>query len=393
VTDDCLTVAQQILLLCSRVHLHPDQQRRLAELAAAVNDWDALINKAQEHFVAGVVFSHIKRFAAQQTPADVLERWKRLSTVQVARHLQISAAQRALSENILQKYDFPHVFVKGNALAVQYYNRPGARPARDVDVLIPRCDIPRFWEIAQSQGYQRMAKPDSSEKIPIQDAVQFLPVIDMLSPTGVVIEVHCALDKAGRIFDTDEVVARAERLLTDSGTISVASICDHFLFICLHHSRHLFSHLHWLTDLDAIMTHERFSIDEVNERADALKIRATVDACIELRNASAAGSPTDFAFKSDGGRELLEWCLKSIKYGVNTERATRQDRKSPDFALDWQFDKRHRLGVLLGRLKPTLADYKRWPLPQKWWWLYYLTRPFRLLKEFVLAKAPGSSAS
>ena len=357
----------------------------VAELCGAIRDWDALVNNAQQHFIAGLVFNHLKTPAGERIPVEALKKLKKYSLMQAGQYLRITAAQRDLSENILRRFDIAHIFVKGSALAAEYYIQPAMRPARDVDVLIPRSEILRFWEIAQSLGYRRLPKPDSSEQIPVKEAVWFFPVIDLVAPTGTIIEVHSALDKSEKIFDTNAVIDRANSLATDAGEISVADIHDHFLFVCLHHSRHLFSHLHWLTDLDAIMTHHRFSLDEALSRAKETNILSTVEACIDLRNACAITPVSLDSCKTRGGRELMSWCLKSLREGVNAERATRQSRKSPDFALDWQFGIKHRLQILGGRLKPTFADYQQFPLPRRWWWIYYLIRPLRLTKELLRA--------
>jgi len=40
----------------------------------------------------------------------------------------------------------------------------------------------------------------------------------------------------------------------------------------------------------------------------------------------------------------------------------------------------------LNLCQPTLAEYRAWPLPTRWQWLYYLIRPFRLVWKHTLGR-------
>jgi len=384
--DHRLTDEIRLLALCSRQKIDQEREREFERLARGVKDWESLIKNARSHFAAGLLFKHLRSLAEGLVPREVLTELRENQLLLAAAYLKRSAAQRDLSENILSKHDFAHVFVKGNALALQCYEEPALRPARDIDVLIPASEIGRFWKLIQPLGYRRLPKQDGSEDVPIEHAVAFFPVIDLVSPTGVHIELHTSLDKSGMIFETDVVLTRGKELRVGGEAVRVADIHDHFLFICLHHSRHLFSHLHWLADIDAVMTHQSFDIETARERARCVNILDTVDACMDLCGASAQLPLSFESCKTEGGKELLEWCIRSLHDGVDTERSTRKNRKSPDFALPWQFGLKHRLALLGHRIKPTIADYRAFPLPRQWWWLYFLTRPFRLLAESLVAR-------
>ena len=83
---------------------------------------------------------------------------------------------------------------------------------------------------------------------------------------------------------------------------------------------------------------------------------------------------------------MLDACLMNLAGDPRAvEIVMRSKNSAPDFAYAWQTHTAHRLRYRVRGwfepLRPNYADYRSWPLPLGWHWLYYFTRPFRGLKK------------
>ena len=301
---------------------------------------------------------------------------------QVFSYLKIAGAQKKLNDEILDRVKVPHVFFKGIGLAEQFYPLPSHRPCRDIDLWIHPDGMGEFWEKLNAAGYRRVSKPDGSHEIPPHHAAYLLPTIDVLGPDGTLIEIHTRFDHSGLTLDAAAIHARSIIINTSIGELRVPSLEDHFIYICQHHTRHLWARLRWLVDLDAFEKHPAFSRSSVRDHSRNTQLAKTVEACFDLYDALEDPAQWYRRCPSMAGEDLKIWVFSAVASGPDELNEAARDRESPDFALKWQYSWWYAVMVKLQRLKPTQADYLAAPRERGKWWLYYLARPLRLVRKY-----------
>ncbi|EWG98234.1 hypothetical protein Q427_31605 [Halomonas sp. BC04] len=281
------------------------------------------------------------------------------------------------------------MFFKGPALAASYYGDPAGRFCRDIDLLVSHGDMVALLEMAIRSGY-RLLEPEgiAADRQSLAFAVDAHPVITLVSPQGVPVELHRRLDKMGAIYDTGSLLSNVENLPWGNASLSVMPTDELFVYVCLHHTRHRWSHLHWLVDLDAIQRSAGFNSAKVQHCARQRGLTATVDAALELYRACSLIGNSEVSLPDTPGRELLCACLTNLQGDRQTELAQRRKNISMDFAFSWQVTMVHRWACCWRKwclmCRPSYMDYRRFPLPPRWRWLYWLMRPWRyLLKRLV----------
>lgn len=389
-----LDPALQLLLLLSRLALSAEQRRAALALCARIDDWSWLARQAEQRFVLPLVYRHLRRLGPRNLPAERLEGMRRRCLAIVQHNLHLAAAQRQLVRELLEPLGIPHVFFKGHALAVRYYPEPATRFCRDIDLLVPSERTVDLLEAALQRGYSpHRPQQLALDRVSLAFAARVQPVITLLSPLGVPIEIHRQIDKTGTIYDSAELVANGDALAAGDTRMSVMSTAELFVYACLHHTRHRWSHLHWLVDLDAMQQHPDFDLAEVRACAERRHLTATLEASLELHEACSMLEPWRLAHLSDNGRALLEACLLNLQGGRAEELILRRANSTPDFAFAWQTNSAHRwwwrARGWIDPLRPSYADYHSWPLSPERQWLYLLTRPFRgLIKRLTSEGRP-----
>ncbi|WP_161599020.1 nucleotidyltransferase domain-containing protein [Aidingimonas lacisalsi] len=384
----------QLLLLLSRLEISEDQQGKVQELCAQIDDWPEFIRQAQQRFVLPLVYRNLRRISVQGFPADCISKLRQecLSTVQ--RNLRIAAAQKKLRCELLVPLNIPHLFFKGPALAARYYGQPGLRSCRDIDLLVSQQHLVSLLEAMLQRDY-RPYKPVGmrSDHVSLTFAVHSQPVITVISPEGIAIELHQCIDHNGKIYNTSDLLETAESFSWEVSSLSVMPTAELFVYLCFHHTRHRWSHLHWLADLDATQRHPEFDLLEVRACAARHNLSETVEACLEFYHACSMPEPWRNEELGKHGTALLEACLLNLQGGRDVELALRKDNATPDFAFAWQTTTGHRLACWVRSWtvlwRPSYSDYRSWPLPSGWQWLYWVTRPFRgLIKRLSYNGVP-----
>lgn len=124
-----------LLHLCARIDPHPLQQELLVRACADFTSWDELIEQAEAHGMAPLLLRHLSA-AEIDLPDDFLRRLRLLAL----RHRRTNRIlSRTLSRvlSILSEAGIPALVLKGAALCHTLYPKPGLRPMRDIDLLLP----------------------------------------------------------------------------------------------------------------------------------------------------------------------------------------------------------------------------------------------------------------
>ncbi|RDB44391.1 hypothetical protein DU490_02130 [Halomonas sp. DQ26W] len=378
-----LTLELKLLLLLSRLELSESQAQQVRDLIERIPDWALLADEARRRFILPLAHRHLRSLATQGEVPEAQWEVMRRGSLDVIRHnLLIAAEQRRLVEHFLNPSSVPHLFFKGPSLAGRYYDDPAVRFCRDIDLLVPAEHVFDLLDAMLAEGYVSwMPKGLSRERAGLAFACRTHQVISLISPLGIPVEVHRQIDRSGNFYNTWQLIDGKEVFRLDGMDLAVMPIAELFVYLCLHHCRHHWSHLHWLVDLDALQRHPDFDLAAVEQCAERRGLSATLAACLELHRALKSPEPWQDELSANG-HDLVRDSLLALQGGRDTEFALSRTLASPDLAYGWQASLRHRLrGRRLHNVVkfflPDYADYRHHPLPPRWQWIYHLTTPFQ----------------
>ena len=372
----------------AKVSMAESERMEIASLLQVATDWKKTFQTAERNFNLPNMRMHLRQMPPGIVTADQ-QAWLDQSANSAAlRNLALIVAQRKFQKTVLAPLDVPGLFFKGINLVARYYPDLGLRPCRDIDLLVPRGTLRKLVLHALDAGYRLVAPLQPvrylDTKADIEAALHYRSDAMLISPEGVAIDLQVKLDKYSGIFCPDEAFATAE--LMEIGGTEFLTMPAPFLFnyICHHHARHVWSHLHWLSDLDAMVGSDGFDAEAAVALADRLGQRGTVEAGLELQRLM---SPlADWTVQQDTWRGLkfLELALRNLEGDLDLEKKVAFNMMGGEFMYPWQaraeLIRKAQRRRLHGVLRPTLQQYIDYPLPHGLRWLYVIPRLLDLLR-------------
>lgn len=386
-----LTVPEtRLLLLMSRPALARAQQSLAAELLAQVENWPAFIDTAWRKFSLPMVYRNLASLPFAAPPEDALETLRSLSLRATLEMLRWQAAFERFHAECVLPSGVDHAYFKGPALAARFYPDPLQRFFRDIDILVPptaQADTLRFmldqgcraFDVARSRAEFLTLDSDSA----LREFLFSTPVPHVMTPQGLVVELHGEIDQQTGLFDTRALLDSTRPVATQNHCIRALPDTAHITFICYHHTRHLWSKLNWLADLDAICGQRDFDRGAVLAHAQSLRIKGTVQAALSLHDlTSAGGHPSDFE-RATPGVDLLRACVDGLPGDLELERAMRQNHRMNVIAFDWQpvpVSLVRRAWLQGSRFRPAHEDFSALPIERPRWLRLTLAYLFKFMR-------------
>lgn len=381
------TPAMRLHIAFAKVHFTEEEQRAAETLARQVTDWDGFLETAERNFSLPNMRRHLATMDPSCVPGKVRNELQDTANASAMRNMMLVGVQQRFKEGCLDPLGAEAVFFKGIIHVGQYYPDLGLRPCRDIDVLVRAQALRPIVLKAIEAGYRFVVPGQAEHPLErpeeIDAALHYRNDACLLSPEGAVIDLQVKLDKYSGIFSDQDVFAQA--VPARLGGTSYLTMPPAFLFnyLCHHHARHVWSRLHWLSDLDAMMSSPEFDPQEALALAATLHQSGTVEASIEMQRLLSPCADWTPGSDSWRGLKFLELALRNLTGDLDLEKRIGFAMKGGEFMFDWQADpaliNRARRRHWRKMLQPTIRQYTRFPLPRGLRWLYVFPRFVHLM--------------
>lgn len=381
------TAEMRLHIAFAKVSLSQSERMAAEAFARQITQWDRFIETAARNFSLPNIRMHLAQMDPSCVPADVHDQLNAAANASAMRNMILVSAQRSFKEKCLDPLGQEAIFFKGINLVSQYYPDLGLRPCRDIDVLVrPRALRPIVLR-AIDAGY-RFVVPGQADRplvnpSEIDAALEYRKDASLLSPEGMAIDLQIKLDKYSGIFSNEAIFDLAVPVTI--GGKEFLTMPPDFLFnyICHHHARHVWSRLHWLSDLDAMANAPEFDAAATLAMATRLDQRGTVEASLEMQQLMSPTASWDVTPETWRGLKFLELSLRNLSGDLDLEKKIGFNMKGGEFMFDWQAGptliRRARWHQWRKVLQPTIRQYTRFPLPRGLRWLYVFPRLIHLI--------------
>jgi hypothetical protein len=278
--------------------------------------WNGVLAIAVRHGLTPLLYSRLKQSGAQASvPADVWERLRRAYRASAVRSMSLYGELRKVLER-LRSSGIKVTMLKGAYLGEAVYGDAALRPMVDVDLLVPRADLPKAQAVLLDMGgvHQQFEDIESTCKTKCH-----IPQVHIRDLT---IEIHWNIaSPTGPVrVDADVLWNRARPAATAGVEVLALSPEDLLLHLCLHTSYKdsLGAGLRPLCDIAETIRRFRSEVDwaQVGERAREWGASRHVGLTLHLaRSMLAAGVPDDALEQLVPGgldKRILETARKAV---------------------------------------------------------------------------------
>jgi len=368
----------EVLVICSRVTLVPEDESRLADALGEELDWTYLLRAATVHGVLPLLHRHVASGSAGPLPAAVQaslrQRQATATRTALLRTAALVEALRALADSEIVAVPF-----KGPLLTQGLYGDLGLRPFCDVDILLHPGHLEGAVARLAALGWT---------VVPGQGAVgarlRCAWVSDLLlARGGLLIELHWRLTQpyfgvADTLADIEEELVPAEIGGLGVRTLSPTRL---LFYLCVHGATHRWPRLEWICDVAEMLRRERAldwgQIRRLAHRDGALRmIGLGLFLAHDLLGAPLPPEAAELA----AGRGV-----RRLAHAVYRHLPDENPDPSPGLKLvPFHLAMRERIGDrarygLSVLFAPSPLDLEALRLPPRLYPLYRLIRPFRLV--------------
>lgn len=388
---------RNLLFLLSREFLNDEQKAVANELTSRKLDWDRLTELAFRKLSLPFVHDNLLESRAFRTvPPAIRSRMSDYRMVCVRQTLRGHAALLRFQESCLDHAKTRYFYAKGPSLAARYFEDPNRRIFRDVDVVVEGDAFRATIVRGMKNGYEAFGFADRSCPImsvsDIDAAMKYLRSVVMIHPSdGIAIEVSKDLDKGIGLFPNALIFRDLESFEFKGRNLPTLSTEMHLCYVSYHSSRHTWSRLHWIADLDAIVRHKSFSREKTRALAEDLGMLPLIDACLDLNAALASPKALeDLSATPRAAAELIELSFANLEGDLDLEKSLSNPNSPGGLPMPGLFDRRTKARLWLKsidqRIRPDFVQYYNNPLPKGLQWIYYLSRPWRALRRRLLGE-------
>ena len=356
-----LSPEYEMLLACARSRMDERHAVIIQMRSRSALDWDALLSLGCRHSVFPLLYRQLAAVARQDVPPESLNRLKELYQGNTARNLfllgELERVLRSLAEDGVTAIPW-----KGPVLAMAGYGDLSLRRFVDLDVIVRRDDVERAIGTLTNLGYR--AEPEVS---PSQQAFLIRTQHDLAFKRDegrLIVELHWEVAGAG-------------------GESLVLAPEDVLLSLCVHGSKHLWERLAWVCDIaEWLAAHPGLRWSELLSQAERTGQQRMLFVGLRLASElldALLPEPAAKAIDADRAVARLAAQAKQVIF--------RQPPRPPGMISSLRFHLLARRtwaakwNYLRHLLTPTDADVRAFRVPQALQFVYYLTRPFRLLTK------------
>lgn len=337
-------------------------------------DWTAWLRWVERHRVGSFLHHRLPAAARAGLPEPVAAELRTMAVLNVQRALARTGELLRLAAE-WERAGRRVIAFKGPVLARQLYGEAGLRAAGDLDLLVAPADAAAASAALRGDGYRR-TYPDF-ELTPLQWE-KFLRLQHELNHhhagRGITVELQWRLEELPPVAFDELWRARGSVNLAGQSLATLpAEISALHLFA--HGARHGWASLFWLLDIALLLPAAGPGLWAV-----ACRLRLTRPL---LQGVTLAGQlfgvtpPDDLReplARADADGPLLAEARRRISLPEVRQAGLGPVFRDTLYAFRLQETWRGRLGLIQPRLLSP-QNWKRWPLPDRWFWLYYPASP------------------
>jgi hypothetical protein len=253
--------AIDLLLLCARSRLTPDQIARIRELARLLPDWDYLPEIAARHEVCPLLYRSLQASCPDQVPPGVMN-ILRDHYQDVVRHNFVMVGLLVRLMDQFAANGIRAVPFKGPLLASIAYGDLSLRQFSDLDLLVHHADLDRAADLLLGQGYRRVETKAAGH---FEDQKHDIGLVHPES--GIHVELHHKIAQEYYSLNFTPDWTSLTTAILGGRPVPSLSLEDCLLTVCLHGTKHGWEYLKWICDTGELAARPDMDWDQLLETA------------------------------------------------------------------------------------------------------------------------------
>ena len=371
------------LLLIIELSKHKPDRGKINQLVTHT-DFESFYALTLKHRIVSHVLHHAE-LINQIIPATYLDKLKKTKIEQAQRALNYTLYLIQIHEQF-ETQSIQHCFFKGPMLSLQLYDDIGVRNFGDIDILVEKQDAEKAKEIIEELNfeciYPKMKFTPKQQKVnyTISHHYHFKHRAKALD-----VELHWNISnpKSYVGIETSEILRFSDNIHVSNRILPYISHIQNLVYLSAHGAIHQWYRLFWLKDFSVLLNKStEKEIEEAWELSKKLKLEnCFIQACCMCNLFYDIIIPKSIPLKID----ILKVPVQSIFMGELKQQGIKGMFQFIFYRLKLKKNLKYNFDLIF-RLRTHLSDWEIIKLPDYFFFLYYLLRPFILAYRLFIKK-------
>ena len=380
-----LRLEDELLLFCARTNVNPEIRDKILSLIENNLDWDYLLKLASRHRLMPLLYYNLNSTCPELVPEGILSELKEYFNANVRKNLMMTGELIKVL-NLLEAEGIKAVPYKGPVLASMVHGNIGLREFGDLDVFVPRSDVLKAKNLLLSENYNLCLEFEHiTDKFYLKTQREYAL---FNNNNGIVTEIHWDFHGPFFYLPLESDFFCDDLKIVNINDFKVSSFTPENLFIilCIHNAKHDWENLGWICDIHELIQNYKLNWTSIIEKTTKLGTQRIVFINLFLaKHLLGLNIPEKLLHDLDSDLQVKKMSISIInRLFSKTEHPFNLINKT-----FFDFKKRENIyygfkDCVFGLTTPTYPDFEILTLPNLLYPLYYVFRPFNLLKRYKI---------
>ena len=252
----------QLLVCCARTGMDEGHTEQVRSLLQEHISWASLLQTAFHHGVMPLLYRSLQTTAPDLIPPDTFHQLQNAFRQNIVRN-EVMARELVTLLGLFNEHEIMAIPFKGPVLAVMAYGHLSLRQFGDLDLFVPKRDLPRAAEILLSQGYQAKNQLNYEH---LNDSLEEKYHTFTRKDGLVRVDLQWMIADSQFSFQLDHEDWKTQLAPVSLAGSTVQSFSPEvmLLILCVHGSKHRWTRLQWVCDVaELLRAHPRMDWESV----------------------------------------------------------------------------------------------------------------------------------
>ncbi|WP_228710933.1 nucleotidyltransferase domain-containing protein [Arcobacter cloacae] len=348
-----------------------------------MEDWDSFIPLAYSHGIFPLVYRSLKEFQ-QLIPDDIFIRMKQ-HYMDIVKQNMLMTSELIKVVKILEENNIESISFKGPVLSQLAYGDVVSRQYCDLDILVDENELKKAQNILENNNYKQLYNLEEYQKENLKKVVHDISMINKIN--NINIELHWTLSSGEFFIDLEKLkyFEDIKKYTISNQNINIFLNEKLFIYLCVHGYKHLWERIEWLVDIYYLIEKKSIDIEKVIEMSKSINaeriVLSTLIICKKIFD-------LEIILEKDilNDKKLNRVTNKMLEKIFEDYLVLKEKNHTKQFSIIHLYMLKttaNKLKYFKTFLLPTEHDYEKVRISSNFHFLYYLLRPFNILKRIL----------